>query len=114
MDLKVIMLAMSILFMTAGLFLASRLMNVSLAFWQALVAALVMSGVGELFGHDNGAGLLTVMAAFLVSIVPLKLMTRESMWSTVKLSIVGTVIGAALLLAVTKLVFPIRLPLSGA
>lgn len=114
MDLKVLMLAMSMLFMTAGLFLASRLMNVSLAFWQALVAAIAMSVVSELFGPDKGAGLIAIVAAFLVSIVPLKLMTRESMWSTIKLSIVGTVIGAALLLSVIKIVFPIKIPLAGA
>lgn len=107
MDFKVILLILSIVFTTAGLFLASRLMGVSLTLIQALIASVVMSIVSSLFGSSSEAGLAAIIAAFLISIVPLRLMTAESMWGTVKLSIVGTIIGAALLMASVKVFFPI-------
>jgi hypothetical protein len=112
MELKIFMLIMGIVVMTAGLLSASRLMSVSLTLGQALIASVTMSMVGELFGSSRQASLVAIIASFLISIIPLKLLTKESMWGTIKLSIAGTLIGAALLLLLSKLFFPVSFPVT--
>ncbi|MCC2636433.1 MAG: hypothetical protein K0Q68_152 [Moraxellaceae bacterium] len=112
MDFKAFALIMSMIFMTSGLLLAARLMSISLTFWQALIASVLMSIISGFFAPNSQAGFSTIIAAFLVSIIPLKLLTRESMWSTIKLSIFGTIIGGALLLLLAKVFFPVTLPIT--
>lgn len=109
MDVKLVMLVVTVIVSTFGLLFAAKLVSTNLTFIQALITSLMTSLIAIGLSQDGRINPAGAIAILTITVMTLKFFTKETAWETVKLSVLGSVFTVALSMAAIKLIFPVTI-----
>lgn len=107
MDVKILILLVTVIVSTLGLLFSAKLTSANLTFIQAFITSLMTGLITIGLSQDGRVNLAGAIAILIITVLTLKFFTKETVWGTVKLSVLGSVFTVALSMAAIKLIFPV-------